>query len=84
MKKQNLTPYNNKGQRHGYWEIYHNNVIIFSKGNYINGRRNGLWEFYYDNGYIWYKCDYINDKIYGYWKIFNQDGDLIRKEYRII
>ena len=32
-----------KGKKHGEWEIYHDNGLIDSKGNYKYGVENGLW-----------------------------------------
>ena len=63
----NKTPYNDNGQRHSYWEIYHYNGQLHYKGNYINGNEDGIWEYYYSNGQLAYKGNYINDKRDGLW-----------------
>jgi antitoxin component YwqK of YwqJK toxin-antitoxin module len=41
--KQDKTPRNKQGQRHGYWEKYYSNSQLFFKGNFINGKQDGLW-----------------------------------------
>ena len=57
--KINLTPSNNKGQPHGYWEKYWLNANIWYKGNFINGKKYGLWERYLPNGNLFYKKYFI-------------------------
>lgn len=49
--KNNITPYNDKGKAHGYWEAYHYNGKILYKRFYVNNRRVGYEEFNYANGY---------------------------------
>jgi hypothetical protein len=39
---QNKRPPNEKGERHGYWEVYHNNLLWFI-ANYINDIRYGFF-----------------------------------------
>ena len=29
--------YNEQGQKHGYWEFYHENGQLWYKGDYLNG-----------------------------------------------
>jgi len=43
----NITPYNTKGQRHGYWEYYWTNGELAFKCIYINGETNGFAEYYW-------------------------------------
>ena len=40
-----IKPYNNKGQAHGYWEVYFNRVKY--KAFYHNGIGVGYEEYYY-------------------------------------
>ena len=40
-----MNGYNEKGQKHGYWEHYWINEKLHSKGHYINGKLNGYWEY---------------------------------------
>ena len=47
---ENITPRNNKLDRHGYWEVYWTNGNIAYKGYYINGEQVGYWEYYKFNG----------------------------------
>jgi hypothetical protein len=44
--------YNEKGQRHGYWEQYSSNKICYIKRNYINGDELGFEERKTSNGHI--------------------------------
>jgi antitoxin component YwqK of YwqJK toxin-antitoxin module len=59
MKNKNITPYNELGQPHGYWEHYWSNGQLFYKGNYVNGKRHGYWEIYHSNGQLKYKRYHI-------------------------
>jgi antitoxin component YwqK of YwqJK toxin-antitoxin module len=52
MKNKNITPYNEQGQPHGYWEIYQSNGQLMYKGNYVNGKEHGYWEWYHYNGQL--------------------------------
>jgi antitoxin component YwqK of YwqJK toxin-antitoxin module len=40
-----ITPYN-KGQRHGYWEIYFTNGKLWTKCYFINDKEVGYQEYY--------------------------------------
>jgi len=44
--KKNIKPKNDKGQRHGYWEVYFDNGELWYKCVYINGVINGFEGFY--------------------------------------
>jgi antitoxin component YwqK of YwqJK toxin-antitoxin module len=59
MKTKNITPYNEQGQSHGYWEYYWGNGQLWYKGNYVNGKLHGYWEEYYVNGQLDSKIYYI-------------------------
>jgi antitoxin component YwqK of YwqJK toxin-antitoxin module len=59
MKTKDIRPYNDKGERHGYWEKYYLNGNLWYKGNYVNGNRHGYWEWYHDNGQLDSKIYYI-------------------------
>ena len=59
MKSKNITPYNEQGEPHGYWEYYYYNGQLMFKGNYVNGKLHGYWEDYYENGQLVYKTYYI-------------------------
>ena len=41
-----LIPYNDKWQKHGYWEKYWLNGFPQYKGNYIKDKQSGYWEWY--------------------------------------
>ncbi len=59
MNSKNITPRNDKGEAHGYWEEYFSNGQLSYKGNYVNGNRHGYWERYWDNGQLDSKIYYI-------------------------
>jgi len=44
--KKDITPTNNKGERHGYWEWYWADGNLWYKRFYHNGKRVGYEEFY--------------------------------------
>ena len=44
-----IKPINNKGEPHGYWEVYFSNGNLWYKGNFINRKQHGYWEFYLTN-----------------------------------
>jgi len=48
------------GKKRGYWEHYHSDGNIKSKGLYKDGKREGYWEFYYSNGNLVRKGLYNN------------------------
>jgi antitoxin component YwqK of YwqJK toxin-antitoxin module len=82
IRKENLINlYNEKGKRHGYWEIYYENDQLMSKGNYVNDKEHGYWEWYHDNGQLDSKGNYLNGKLHGYWEAYYSDGDLDYKGY---
>jgi len=82
IRKENLINlYNEKGERHGYWEDYWSNGQLCYKGNFVNGQRHGYWERYYSNGKLWYKVNYVNGKEHGYWEDYWYNGQLCYKGY---
>jgi antitoxin component YwqK of YwqJK toxin-antitoxin module len=54
--KKSITPYNNKHQRHGLWELYYNYKLTY-KCFYHNDKQVGYEENYSYNGKL-------QDKIY--------------------
>jgi len=42
--KEDITPRNVNGERHGEWIEYWNNGQLFYKGTYINGNKIGMWK----------------------------------------
>ena len=41
-----MNQFNEKYQRHGYWEIYFFDGRLLYKGDYVNGKQDGYWEWY--------------------------------------
>jgi antitoxin component YwqK of YwqJK toxin-antitoxin module len=74
---------NEKGQRHGYCKIYHNNGNIWYKGFFKNDLRHGYWERYWSNGNLLSKGNYNNGEPDGYWEwyCYNNNGSIIEKEF---
>ena len=65
--KKDITPFNEEGEPHGYWESYYSNGQLYYKGNYVNGEKNGYWEVYYLGERIMHRGNYINDEEVGLW-----------------
>ena len=61
------------GHRHGYWEEYHENGLLWYKGNFINGNLDGYWEWYNINGKLLYNGKFKDGHEQGYWVIDNQE-----------
>jgi len=62
----NITPKNNKGQAHGFWEIYFPDGKLWNKGNFVNGEKHGYWEWYQSNGKISHNGNYDMGKEVAY------------------
>jgi antitoxin component YwqK of YwqJK toxin-antitoxin module len=54
--KNNIEPYNDNGQRHGYWKQYHLGGNIWYEGLFVNDRRVGKC--------VWYWGNSVTTKIY--------------------
>ena len=83
IKRENhINLYNEKGERHGVWESYHDNGQLSYRGSYVNGKSHGVWESYYDTGQLYYRGSYVNGKSHGVWESYYDTGQLhYRKEY---
>jgi len=49
-KNINIKPYNNKNQRHGYWESYWDDGDLWYKSFFQNNKRVGYSEWYSYDG----------------------------------
>jgi antitoxin component YwqK of YwqJK toxin-antitoxin module len=58
-KTKNISPRNNKGQRHGLWERYWDDGDLMLKGFYNNGKRVGYSEWYH-----YWNTNKLANKIY--------------------
>lgn len=60
-----MNEYNERLQKHGYWDLTNTYFNIYEKGHYINGKKNGYWEektvFFINQGH------YVDNKKVGYW-----------------
>jgi antitoxin component YwqK of YwqJK toxin-antitoxin module len=82
MEKQALNLinlYNERGEKHGYWEEYYDNGQLMRKGNFVNGNRDGYWEEYRPNGQLLWKGNYVNGNLDGYWEWYYSNGQLMSK-----
>jgi antitoxin component YwqK of YwqJK toxin-antitoxin module len=78
IRKENLINlYDEKGNRHGYWEY---GQLDF-KGNYVNGKQHGYWELYWYNGQLDLKGNYVNGIKHGYFESYYSNGDLHYKGF---
>jgi len=53
-----IIPYNEKNQRHGYWEVYFDDDLWY-KCLYHNDKEIGYEEFYWSNGKLKRKKYYL-------------------------
>jgi antitoxin component YwqK of YwqJK toxin-antitoxin module len=84
MNPKDITPCNDQGKRHGYWERYYTNGQLYYKGNFVDGIKHGYWEYYYySNGQLYSKGNYVNGKLHGYWEYYHDNGKLNSKIYYI-
>ena len=49
-KDKHITPYNEKNQRHGLWEVYYFGGKLMFKCFFHNGKEIGYEEQYFNNG----------------------------------
>jgi antitoxin component YwqK of YwqJK toxin-antitoxin module len=81
MKKQDITPTNDKVEKHGYWERYYLNGQLFFKGNFVNGKAHGYFEWYHSNGQLYFKGNFVNGEQHGYYEEHYTNGKLLYKGY---
>ena len=67
MHNKNITPYNDNGNQHGYWESYYSNGQLAYKGHYNDGNRHGYWETYWSDGKLISKGNFKHDNKIGFW-----------------
>jgi hypothetical protein len=72
-------PKNERGQRHGMWETYFDNLKLENKGLWINGHSFGLHELHHYDGSLFYKANYIKSESCGYYE--HRFAGNITKEY---
>lgn len=58
---QNKKPYNDKGQKHGLWELYNENRTRWFIGIFKNGEQIGLWIWGNNDGSIKQIIFYANE-----------------------
>ena len=77
IPKAEIHDYYIERERDGYWEFYHENGGLKSKGNYKDGLKVGVWEHFYENGNTKDLWDYGDDRIYWTHKAFRETGELL-------
>ena len=60
----------------GYWEFFHENGKLKSKGKFINGWFDSLWVEYSDNGQKILEAKYLDKTQKGEWKFWYPNGQL--------
>jgi antitoxin component YwqK of YwqJK toxin-antitoxin module len=63
---QDKKPYNEQGERHGYWEVYHTNGHLHYFCNYINDKMFGKYISYMLDGSLNISFNSINNRMVGY------------------
>jgi antitoxin component YwqK of YwqJK toxin-antitoxin module len=58
-KPKDITPVNNKGQRHGLWKVYSSDGSLSFEGNFNNNKQQGIWLYCNYQGNIKHKLFYI-------------------------
>ena len=78
-----MSVYNDKGEKYGLFEQYHDNGKLMSRGNYFNGKIHGLYELYYSTGKISWRVNYVNGVEHGLseWYIYGEDINLRNLEF---
>jgi len=74
-----MNKYNDKGERHGYWEEYNPYGQLNWRGTYLNGLQHGLFVSYWRNGQLCYKAIWFMGKQIGFWETFDDKGILFGK-----
>lgn len=70
-EKKNLHVY-----KDGYWEFYHENGQLKSKGHFLNGWATGKWEDYSSNGQLIKRSNFKDRKANGEWTYWYPNGQL--------
>jgi antitoxin component YwqK of YwqJK toxin-antitoxin module len=78
-----MNKFNDKGERHGYWERRYPNGNLDWKGNYVNDKRNGYWKFYFINGKLQLIGNYNNGQLVGCWNWYSVNGNQTEKIFRL-
>ena len=62
--------FNERGNRHGYWEEYNSYDILCRRGYFDNGNPDGFYEAYFDNGKIKYRGYFNKGELIGHFICF--------------
>ena len=54
-----MNQYNEKGLKHGPWEIYGSNGNLMYKGTFVNGKEHRLHNFYHSDNKLYLKQYYL-------------------------
>lgn len=61
----------------GYWQYFHPNGMLRSKGKFIHAQKQDAWEYFYTDGTLQEKTSYVNDSIDGIYKEYHDNGKLL-------
>lgn len=62
---QDKRPKNDKGEQHGYWEVYYNTGQLHFKGVFVNNQVSGKYQCYDLLGNLVLDCYTFNRQFYG-------------------
>ena len=69
-----LAPDGSRWIRHGLFVRYHENGVVASEGNYVNGLEDGVWRDFHPNGQVASEGRYRNGKEEGLWRFWDAKG----------
>lgn len=68
--------YSRNGKLEGRREIYNENGVLTSSGDYVGGKMNGEWIVYFANGEIFARGNFKSNKTDGVWKMYWENGKI--------
>jgi antitoxin component YwqK of YwqJK toxin-antitoxin module len=76
-----MNQFNERGEKHGPWEQYHDNGNLWYKGEYVNDEYHGPWQFYYSHGSLNGLIQFSYGNQVGYYIHYRISGELNDKEF---
>ena len=68
--------YSRNGKLEGRREIYNENGVLTSSGDYVDGKMDGEWIVYFANGEIFARGNFKSNKTDGVWKMYWENGKI--------
>jgi hypothetical protein len=69
-----ITPDGSCWIRHGLFVGYHENGVVSSEGNYVQGAEHGIWRDFHENGQPASEGCYQEGQEVGTWRFWAPDG----------